>query len=260
MAATLSSSTSSAPLPSQSYAPRKPSGSSSRASSSKTHRIDRTDLTPNNIGQVKRLNSVLLPVAYSERFYKDALKEEVREICQIGEQAGDCTRFPQCASMLTLSHSSPRVYTGLFNDIPVASIVCRYEHHAAGKVKVYLMSLGVLAPYRRLGIASHLLAHLVDVAKPGSKVTLADPDAPKPPPVVHAPGASSADKKKKEAEAAAKIVRKEYEVEAIYLHVQTSNEEARLFYEKNGFKVAEEIKEYYRVGVEPRSAWVLELR
>ena len=47
-------------------------------------RIERTDLTPNNIGQVRRLNSVLLPVAYSERFYKDALKDEVRNICKIG--------------------------------------------------------------------------------------------------------------------------------------------------------------------------------
>ncbi|CAG8660666.1 15614_t:CDS:1, partial [Acaulospora morrowiae] len=38
---------------------------------SKRYRIALGDVTPNNLGQLKRLNSVLFPVNYSERFYKD---------------------------------------------------------------------------------------------------------------------------------------------------------------------------------------------
>lgn len=85
MAATASSSSASTPsypLPPTSYKSRPAAPIRSQLSQ---RRIDRTDLTPNNIGTVRKLNSVLLPVVYSERFYKDALKDEVRNICKIGE-------------------------------------------------------------------------------------------------------------------------------------------------------------------------------
>lgn len=50
-------------------------------------RIELTNLTPNNIGQLRKLNSVLLPVRYSEAFYKDTLSEERRDVCKLGEYA-----------------------------------------------------------------------------------------------------------------------------------------------------------------------------
>ncbi|KDN39761.1 hypothetical protein K437DRAFT_258939 [Tilletiaria anomala UBC 951] len=224
---------SSYPLPPTSYSVRKSSSAPVRSQLVQT-RIARTDLTPNNIGTVRKLNAVLLPVTYSERFYKDALKEEVRNICKIG----------------------------LFNDIPVSNLICRYEPQpesagCIGKVKVYVMTLGVLAPYRRLGIASNLISHLLTVASSGTIVSLPDPDAPPSPAPKPAPKGKDGDKKKAEAP---KVPTKDYEIESIYLHVQTSNEEARKFYEKHGFKVVEELPTYYRQGVVPRSAWVLEYR
>lgn len=48
-------------------------------------RIAIADLTPNNIGQLRRLNSVLFPVAYSQRFYTDVLAPGVQDICKLGE-------------------------------------------------------------------------------------------------------------------------------------------------------------------------------
>lgn len=146
----------------------------------------------------------------------------------------------------------------------MSNIICRFEpDQKTGKVKVYVMTLGVLAPYRRLGIASNLLSHLLTVVSPGTIVALADPNAPAPPPpsssaLLKASTAAAADKGKKKLEP--KQPTKDFEVESIYLHVQTSNEEARQFYEKHNFKVVEEIPTYYRQGVEPRSAWLLELR
>lgn len=52
----------------------------------------------------------------------------------------------------------------------------------------------------------------------------------------------------------------ERRIVAVYLHVQTDNDEAKVFYEKHGFKEVERLDEYYHRGIEPRSAWVLEKR
>lgn len=47
------------------------------------------------------------------------------------------------------------------------------------------------------------------------------------------------------------------EVEEVYLHVQTSNEEALSFYKKFGFQIVETIKDYYK-RIEPRDCYVLQ--
>lgn len=49
-------------------------------------------------------------------------------------------------------------------------------------------------------------------------------------------------------------------IRCVYLHVQTGNDEARAFYESQGFKLARQVDEYYKLGITPRSAWVLEKR
>ena len=46
------------------------------------HRIALGDITLNNLGQLKKLNTVLFPVHYSEKFYKDVL--EVGEFAKFG--------------------------------------------------------------------------------------------------------------------------------------------------------------------------------
>jgi ribosomal protein S18 acetylase RimI-like enzyme len=46
-------------------------------------------------------------------------------------------------------------------------------------------------------------------------------------------------------------------IDKIYLHVQTSNDQAKKFYERHGFVEVELHKEYYKKIV-PHDAWVLE--
>lgn len=50
-------------------------------------RVTFSYLTPNNLGVVRKLNSVLFPVKYAEKYYKDILLPEVEEFCQLGERA-----------------------------------------------------------------------------------------------------------------------------------------------------------------------------
>lgn len=185
-------------------------------------RIDIANLTQNNIGQLRKLNSVLFPVRFGEKWYKDVLHEDVKEICKYA----------------------------LFNDIPVGNICCRFEKDTTNSdsVNVHIMTLGCLAPYRRMGIATTLLEYVLEHAAPGKKVDLSDEDK------TVAPVKPKSTSTKKD------IVKqtKSYTVAKIYLHVQTSNSEAKEFYEKNGFTEKERVEEYYKVGIEPRSAWLLE--
>lgn len=46
-------------------------------------------------------------------------------------------------------------------------------------------------------------------------------------------------------------------IDTIYLHVQVSNQPAKEFYERNGFKEISVYKDYYKK-LEPHDAWVLE--
>lgn len=63
-------------------------------------RISLGDLTPNNIGQLRVLNSTLFPVNYSDKFYKEVL--EVGELAKLGK---DCLRsytWPACTDIVTM--------------------------------------------------------------------------------------------------------------------------------------------------------------
>ncbi|KAJ6587154.1 acyl-CoA N-acyltransferase [Mycena vulgaris] len=147
-------------------------------------------LTPNNLGTVRKLNSVLFPIKYSEKFYTDILLPEVEDFCKL-------------------------VY---YNDVPVGTICCRLENKD-GQVSLYLMTMGILAPYRSRQLGSASLKLILDAATAHTK--------PK--------------------------------IDRIYLHVQTSNAEAKRFYERHGFTQVGVHENYYKKIV-PHDAWILEKR
>lgn len=51
-----------------------------------------------------------------------------------------------------VSHVFIDLFSAYYSDICVGSIACRLEKKEGGSVRVYIMTLGVLAPYRGLGI------------------------------------------------------------------------------------------------------------
>ncbi|KAH9858701.1 acyl-CoA N-acyltransferase [Lenzites betulinus] len=151
-------------------------------------RVSFAAVTPNNLGTVRKLNSVLFPIKYSEKFYGDIVRPDLEDFCQL-------------------------IY---YNDIPVGTMCCRVEVKD-DRAKLYLMTLAVLAPYRSRGIGSQSLKHLIDTAAAHTK--------PK--------------------------------IDAIYLHVQVSNADAKRFYERHNFSEVGLYEGYYKKIV-PHDAWILQ--
>ncbi|KAG7098790.1 hypothetical protein E1B28_000695 [Marasmius oreades] len=87
----------------------------------------------------------------------------------------------------------------------VGTICCRIESKD-GEDNLYLMTMGVLAPYRTRGLGSQTLQQILTAAS--SHTTPA--------------------------------------IKKIYLHVQISNGAAKRFYEKHGFKEVGIHKDYYK--------------
>ena len=101
--------------------------------------IDLGDLTDKNVGQLKILNAAIFPVKYNDKFYTDLLLPGREELTKLG-----MIHSPhlQHLKLLFMNH------TAFYNDIFVGAVCCRVEEEH----KVYIMTLGVLAPYRQLKI------------------------------------------------------------------------------------------------------------
>ncbi|KAJ0777923.1 putative transferase transcription regulator GNAT family [Helianthus annuus] len=119
-----------------------------------------------NLMQLKKLNSVLFPVRYNDKYYADALASHhftklgisIIIIQQIRHLYGSLFEFFYvivCKYCWVLSY---------YSDICVGSIACRLEKKEDGAIRVYIMTLGVLAPYRGLGIGTKLLNHVIDLS------------------------------------------------------------------------------------------------
>lgn len=91
-------------------------------------------VTPHNIKQLKRLNTVVFPVSYNDKFYKDVL------------EAGELAKL------------------AYYNDIVVGAVCCRIDTSENCR-RLYIMTLGCLYPYRRLGIGTLMVEHVLRFVK-----------------------------------------------------------------------------------------------
>lgn len=48
-------------------------------------KVDFSPVNPNNIGTLRKLNSVLFPIKYSEKFYQSTVLPEHEEYCKLSE-------------------------------------------------------------------------------------------------------------------------------------------------------------------------------
>ncbi|KAG8733795.1 hypothetical protein FRC11_002245 [Ceratobasidium sp. 423] len=200
-----------------------PATISSRKATRPVARVSLASLTPNNLGTLRKLNSVLFPIRYSEKFYREVLEPELDEFCKLSQL--------------------PAVY---YNDVPVGAVCSRIERgQRPGEACVYIMTMGVLAPYRGLGLGSMALRQVFKAAAKYNE-SIGDKPPIGTPPQSSVISFNSLNRK----------------ITSFYLHVHVPNTDARTFYERFGFVERDRIVGYYRKlgstdGPE-RDAWVLE--
>eukprot|EP00428_Durinskia_dybowskii_P084850 CAMPEP_0170438802 /NCGR_PEP_ID=MMETSP0117_2-20130122/45439_1 /TAXON_ID=400756 /ORGANISM="Durinskia baltica, Strain CSIRO CS-38" /LENGTH=163 /DNA_ID=CAMNT_0010699069 /DNA_START=32 /DNA_END=523 /DNA_ORIENTATION=- len=95
------------------------------------------DVSPANLQQLKVVNLNTLPVKYSEKFYRELIDNYTTEYMKY------------C----------------IWNGFVVGAVCARVEGRDTDDSKLYIMTINVLAAYRRRGIASQLLKYILDKAK-----------------------------------------------------------------------------------------------
>lgn len=100
-------------------------------------------LLPKNMEQLKILNAALFPIKYQDGFY--------RECCA----AGDVTQL------------------AYHNDVLVGAIACRLELQPDFTAKMYVMTIGVLAPYRGMGLGRQLIERSLQAAQKDPQIKTA---------------------------------------------------------------------------------------
>lgn len=148
---------------------------------------------------------MVFPVSYNDRFYLDVL------------ESGELTKL------------------AFYNDIVVGAVCCRIDT-VANQRRLYIMTLGCLFPYRRLGIGTVMLNHILNYVEADGnfdniflwaicwfafKSTLINL------------------------------------LISDFRHVQVNNDSAIEFYKKFGFEVVDLKKNYYK-RIEPADAYVLQ--
>jgi hypothetical protein len=93
------------------------------------------DVTHHNVMQLKRVNQVIFPVSYNDKFYKDVVN------------AGELAKLGMVHVRV---FSVDLLFAAYFNDIVVGGVCCRID--LTCKRRMYIMTLGTLAPYRRFGL------------------------------------------------------------------------------------------------------------
>ncbi|GAA5925663.1 peptide alpha-N-acetyltransferase subunit NAT5 [Sporobolomyces koalae] len=135
-------------------------------------RVNLGDITANNLGTVKKLHNCLFPVSYSDQFYQDSLNLDL--------SPEDCNKlifYQDLAVGVLISRIEPCTAASPTDlDQAVSQPTAEQNDRHQDAFKLYIMTLGVLAPYRNQGLASKLIHHLIASASQ----TLNQPAAPEP--------------------------------------------------------------------------------
>jgi GNAT superfamily N-acetyltransferase len=188
-------------------------------------------------GTLRKINNVVLPIAYSERFYKEVLEPSLDDVNKLGENSGalrwEQRHLPRTAACVTAHtsllrrHPRRRVLLPRRERRPQAAGQADARDPDAcvstpGSARSLAADASVLAPYRSQGLGTALVRPATGTAT-RAQLTQAPPR---------------------------KVINR------AVVHVQVGNDEAKRFYERLGFKEDKVVDNYY-ARMEPRAAWLL---
>lgn len=163
------------------------------------------NLTEKNVRQLQRLNSTIFPVKYNDLFYSEAVnapegfvKLSFYNELLVGAVCCRKEKFVQNTYTATTYINSTPVDRG---------DITPQQPSNSQRASLYIMTLGVLAPYRERGIGKQLITHVLDLVQTSPHCA---------------------------------------DVVDVYLHVQDGNEEAMRFYKGYGFQVKDKLVGYYK--------------
>lgn len=165
------------------------------------------------VSSLRKLNSILLPVSYSDRLYRDVL---------------EISRFSKIA---LYKHHPIGAVTGRMEDPSEQECDVRYlpKDSDLHEYHLYLMTLGVLSPYRRLGVGTAIMNSMIEEAKKVNQEMRS--------------GKLGSEHQKSV-------------ITALTLHVQFNNTLGMEFYSRQGFETVKFIENYY-YRIEPKGAYLI---
>ncbi|KAH7340228.1 hypothetical protein B0J17DRAFT_611498 [Rhizoctonia solani] len=188
-------------------------------------RLSFVSLTADNIDILKFLNAEIFPVSYPDAYYAAVIKPELARFCKL-------------------------IY---LDGSPVGQATCSLKpSEREGEARIYGMLMGVLSPYRSLGIGSYAGQHLLDsIAAHNSYVRTLQVVGPITPPALP----------KGQLDDPLHLL-STLPITSIFMHVHVLNTGARRLYERYGFTERKRLENFYRRkgpdDTATKDAWVFE--
>lgn len=111
------------------------------------------DLTPNNLGTMKKINQVTLPCTYSDSWYQESLNsDQIVKLAYYSELPVGCIK----AKAINTNPNDLKDFELITSQKLTPKMIPNM---------VYLETLSVLPKYRHLGIGKRLLSHLIEETK-----------------------------------------------------------------------------------------------
>ena len=118
-------------------------------------------ITLSTLASYRRLITLVLPIRYPDRFFKDSVADITdSSLARVAIWQERDARQSSNMSELSAFHENHAIS----EKVVAGGIQCRLEDvpsSPAGGHQLYIQTIGVLAPYRQLGIATYLLEDII---------------------------------------------------------------------------------------------------
>lgn len=119
-------------------------------------KVELRDVTSDNIKELKHLNTIIFPVSYNLKFYKNLL--ESKGPAKLGNFFDNTYTI---SGVLGLIY---HYFSAYYGNTVAGAVCCRIDTTQIGR-KLYIVTLGCPYQYRRLGIGTQLLECVLDYAR-----------------------------------------------------------------------------------------------